>query len=271
MGGHREDRRVDDILSGYRKMLYNEIEARIGAWAVDLAQREVHEVVGGLLARQVTLGIQLSSSPGIWNGHVAPVILRTMVDTLITVAWIVHAPVERARKFILHGLGQEKLDIAHRIEFLKSSGRDPDKDVLVQHKKSWLESQRFAFMTEVNVGSWSGLSARRMAEQAGCLEIYRHAYTPFSAATHSMWQHVARYNLVHCESPLHRHHRIPWICPDTPHPDYLYRGAKYVEETFGKFETAFGLQAPERTAFDFLESELVNVANEESSDQVSAP
>ena len=121
-------------------------------------------------------------------------------------------------------------------------------------------------MTEVNVGSWSGISARQMAEQAGCLEIYRYAYAPFSAATHSMWQHVARYNLVHCESPLHRHHRIPWICPVAPDLDYLYRGAKYVEETFSRFEAAFCLQAPECTAFDFLEAELVNVANEQNSD-----
>lgn len=247
-------------------MLYEEIEARIGSWPVDLTRREVHEVVGGLLARQVTLGIQLSSSPGIWNGHIAPVILRTMVDTLITVAWIVRAPVERARRFILHGLGQEKLDIEHRIDLLNNSGRDPDVDPLVQHKKDWLESQRFSFMTEVNIGSWSGVSTRKMAEEAGCLEIYRYCYTPFSAATHSMWQHIARYNLVPCESPLHRHHRIPCVFPVTPDLDYLYQGAKYVEETFGRFETAFRLQAPECTAFDFFESELVSVADEQSSD-----
>lgn len=263
---HGEEWSVDEVLSSYRKMLYDELEARIGSWPVDLAQREVHEVVGGLLARQATLGIQLSSSPGIWNGHVAPMILRTMVDTLITVAWIVQSPVERARKFILYGLGQEKLAIEHRSELLKDSGRDPSEDPLVQHQMDWLESQRFAFMTEVNLGSWSGISARQMAEQAGCLEIYRHAYTPFSAATHSTWQHVARYNLVHCESPLHRYHRIPWISPVASDLDYLYRGAKYVEETFGRFETAFNLQAPQRTAFAFLRSALVKVVNEQDSD-----
>ena len=76
-------KKVEGIVKGYQQRLLDEIETRIGRWSLDLTQREVHEVVGGLLARQATLGIQLASSPGIWNGHVAPVILRTMADTLI--------------------------------------------------------------------------------------------------------------------------------------------------------------------------------------------
>ena len=256
-------KKVEEIVKGYQQRLYDEIETRIGCWSLDLTQREVHEVVGGLLARQATLGIQLASSPGIWNGHVAPVILRTMADTLITVAWIVDEPVERARKFIHHGLGQEKLEIEHRSERLRKSGHDPEQDPVVQHRKAWLDSQRFAFLTEINLGSWSGISTRKMAEQAGCMDLYRHAYTPFSAATHSSWQHVGRYNLVPCESPLHRHHRIPWVYPDPLDPDYLYRGAKYVEKTFRRFETAFGLDAPQHTALEFLEAEIDKLREEE--------
>lgn len=259
-------RRVEHIVNGYQKRLYDEIENRFGRWPVDLTQREVHEVVGGLLARQGTLGIQLASSPGIWNGHVAPVILRTMVDTFITLAWIADDPVERARKFILHGLGQAKLEIEHRSDLLKKSGRDPEEDPVVQHKKAWVDSQRFSFFTEINLGSWSGISTRKMAEQSGCLDIYRHAYTPFSAATHSTWEHVARYNLVHCESPLHRHHRIPWVYPDALDPDYLYRGARYVEKTFRRFEAAFGLDTPEDTALAFLEAEIDKLGTEAKED-----
>ena len=259
-------RRVERIVIGYQKRLYDEIENRIGRWPVDLTQREVHEVVGGLLARQATLGIQLASSPGIWNGHVAPLILRTMVDTFITFAWIIEDPVDRARKFILYGLGQAKLEIEHRSELLKKSGRDPEQDPVVQHKKAWLDSQRFAFLTEINLGSWSGISTRKMAEQSECLDIYRHAYTPFSAATHSTWEHVARYNLVHCESPLHRHHRIPWVYRDPLDADYLYRGAKYVEKTFRRFESAFGLDTPEDTALAFLETEIDKLGTEAKED-----
>ena len=255
-------KKVEEIVNGYQQRLYGEIETRIGRWSLDLTQREVHEVVGGLVARQATLGIQLASSPGTWNGHVAPLILRTMVDTLITVAWIVDEPVERARMFIHHGLGQEKLEIEHRREQLKKLGRDPEQDPIVRHKKAWLDSQRREFLTEINLGSWSGISVREMAKQSGRLDLYRYAYQPFSAATHSTWQHVARYNLVHCESPLHRHHRIPRVYSDALDPDYLYRGAKYVEKTFRRFETAFGLDAPQHTALEFLEAEIEKLGEE---------
>ena len=259
-------KRVEHIVNGYVKRLYEEIETRIGRWTVDLTQNEVHEVVSGLVARQATLGIQLASSPGIWNVHVAPVILRTMVDTLITIAWIVDDPVDRARKFILHGLGQEKLVIEHRSELLKKLGRNPELDSILQKKKTWLESQRFSFLTEINLGSWSGISTRKMAEQSGYLDLYRSAYTPDSAATHSMWHHIGRYNLVYCESPLHRHHRLPWVYPYTFDAHYLQEGAEYVEETFRKFEAAFGLDSPEDTALAFLYGELSKLGTESKDD-----
>lgn len=259
-------RRAEQIFIGYQERLYDEIENRVGRWPVDLTQREVHEVVGGLLARQATLGIQLASSPGIWNVHVAPLILRTMVDTLITLAWIVEDPVDRARKFILYGLGQAKLGIEHRTELVRKSGHDPKQDPVVQLKKAWLDSQRFSFLTEVNLGSWSGISTRKMAEQAKCLNIYRHAYTPFSATAHSTWEHVALYNLVPCESPLHRHHGIPWMYPAALDVDYLYQGAKYVEKTFRRFELAFGLDKPESTALAFLEAEVDKLGTEAEQD-----
>ena len=263
MNDHNKVRKgVEQIITGYVKRLYEEIETRIGSWSVDLTQHEVHEVVGGLLARQATLGIQLASSPGTWNVHVAPVILRTIVDTLITVAWIVDDPVDRARKFILYGLGQEKLIIEHRIKLLKKFGRNPEEDSILQKKKTWLESQRFSFLTEINLGSWSGISTREMAKQSGYQDLYRSAYTPDSAATHSMWHHIGRYNLVYCESPLHRHHRLPWVYPDTPDANYLREGAEYVEETFRKFEEAFGLDSPEDTALAYLYGELSKLGTE---------
>ena len=98
-------RAVDEYIHGIRK----ELHTRWHSWEFDPDQTEVHEVVGALLARQVTLATQLAGSPAIWNGHVAPVLLRTMVDAYITLAWILKKPLDRSRKFILHGLGQEKL------------------------------------------------------------------------------------------------------------------------------------------------------------------
>jgi hypothetical protein len=74
-----------------------------------------HEVSSALLARQATLAIQLARSPVSWNGHVAPLFLRAMVDAHISLAWVLRDPVPRAKQFILYGLGQEKLFIEHHI------------------------------------------------------------------------------------------------------------------------------------------------------------
>jgi hypothetical protein len=183
-----------------------------------------------------------------------------MVDTYITFAWIFLEPVERARQFILHGLGQEKLVIEHHRVHLQNAGEDPDENPLIQAMERWLNSQRFTFLTEVNVGSWSGTDTRKMAEEAGCSDLYRFAYTPFSAATHGMWNHIVRYNLEPCQNVLHRRHRVPTQLEIPPEVDYLYQAAKYVEKTFRLFDERLGLKMGEGSAFATLDSELERIA-----------
>lgn len=57
-----------------------------------------------------------------------------------------------------------------------------------------------------------------------------------------------------------RHRKVRY--PDPLNPDYLYRGAKYVEKTFRRFETAYGLDAPQHTALVFLEDEIDKLGEE---------
>jgi hypothetical protein len=159
---------------------------------------------------------------------------------------------------ILHGLGQEKLIIEHQKAKLTSEGVDPSKDPIILELEDWLNSQRYSFLTEVNVGSWSGLDTRKMAEDSGCLDLYNYAYTRFSAATHNMWNHVAKYNLARCPSALHRHHRIPVILSVPPYLDYVYRAAKYVKKAFTLFDEKVGISIDVSSALD----EFVKSMNE---------
>jgi hypothetical protein len=41
--------------------------------------------------------------------HIAPLILRSMVDLRITLGWILMEPVPRCEQFVFYGLGQTKL------------------------------------------------------------------------------------------------------------------------------------------------------------------
>lgn len=238
------------IVLNYSRTVKDELHERWKKWPLDLAKREMYEVIGALLARQVTLAVQLVGAPEIWNGHIAPLILRGITDNYINLAWIFGDPLDRSRKFMLHGLGQEKLQIEHQKARLTSEGEDADNHPLIKDREAWLNTQRYTFLTEVNIGSWSGIDTRKMAEEVGCIDLYNYAYTPFSAAIHNMWNHIAKYNLVACPNPLHRHHRIPVILSVRPDIDYLYRAAKYVRKTFRLFDEKTGISVDLPSAFD---------------------
>lgn len=253
---------IREFILKYVETVRAELAERWKCWPIDLTKNEMHEIIGALLGRQVTLATQLALSPSIWNGHTAPLFLRSMVDGFITLAWIFVDPVDRSRKFIRYGLGQEKLDIEHRRKLMEEAGKNPDDDPLIKHKEGWVNSQRFTFLTEVNVGSWSGIDIRAMAEDAGYRDLYRYAYVPFSAATHNMWHHVSRYNLTKCPNPLHAYHKVPidpFLPPDI---DYLYRAAKYVEKALKLFDEKTGVKISLPSAFEMLVQFLESLGKE---------
>lgn len=255
------------IVDNYNQMVRAELLNRWKKWQLDLTNPEIYEVVGALVARQVTLATQLASTPSIWNGHVAPLILRTMVDTYITLAWIFEKPIERAREFILYGLGQDKLYFEHIKKDLKKSGEDTDNHPIVKDMEKLINSYRFADLTEINLGSWSGLNTRKMAEEAGCMEIYRYAYVPFSAATHSTWNHVSKYNLEPCSNPLHGYHKIP-VDPNLPVDiSYLYRAVEYVEETFVLFDTKTNVKGDALSSIEMFYKSIDKLGEEEEQKQ----
>jgi hypothetical protein len=56
-----------------------------------------------------------------------------------------------------------------------------------------------------------------------------------------MWHHIAHFNLIRCENPLHRFHYEP-VDPDLPiDPHYLYLASKYLLKTFRCFDNTFGI------------------------------
>lgn len=102
------------LIESYCADVDREFAARLDAWPPDFAQIHVHEVIGGMLAREATLTKDVARAPALWTGHSAPILLRAMADVYINIAWLLLDPVERCRKFILFGLGQAKLELEHR-------------------------------------------------------------------------------------------------------------------------------------------------------------
>ncbi len=240
---------LHNLAADYAKWLSQDFKIRLAKWPTDFAIAEIHEVVGALLARQVTLGAHVAENPQLWNGHVAPLILRAMADVYINVAWLLGDPTSRCRNFVLYGLGQAKLAVERR----KEEPTSPENTKIIEQTEAWIDSQRATFLLDINLGSWSGTSTRQMADEAGCIDFYNWVYTPFSACTHSMWQHVALYNLRQCNNPLHRKHRVP----DSSFrldidPNYLHLAAKYSQKLFILFDKYFDVEVSEQSAFSLL-------------------
>ena len=250
---------VDDLVQGLRA----ELHARWDAWDLDLTKPYLHEVIGGLMARQVTLATQLAQAPTTWNEHVAPLILRAMTDAYITLAWIFQDPEKRTDSYVKYGLGQRKLLLEHfKATLVEKGEKEPAKNPIVKTFTEQLNAERFEHITEVSIGTWSERSTRQMAEEAACLDLYRLAYTPFSAAVHNMWGHIANYNLRRCRNPLHQFHRVPED-PDLEQSiDYVYRAAKYVAKTLNLFDRETGVSVETPSSFDSFVSALLRLTGE---------
>ena len=248
---------IDEIMSvmeAYAENVREGLDERWDKLPVELYDSETYETIGGLLARQATLSIEFALTPMMWTGHIAPLVLRCMTDCHITLAWILNDPAERSKKYILYGLGQEKLQIEH----LKADGDKDDERIqaMIEMKEAWLGSQRRDFLTEVNVGNWAGLNTREMAKESDCEGLYKFAYTPFSGAAHNMWQHVSMCNLKPCSNPLHKYHRVPTIRDIEPEPDFVYRSAKYLNRSYRVVDDKFELSCSTTLPLEFWAHEM---------------
>ena len=235
---------LKDFIVNYIQNVRDGFDERMEKVTPEIYQKQTHECIGGLLSRQATLTIELAQAPSVWNGHVAPLFLRCMVEAYITLAWILDDPVERSEMYVKYGLGQEKLSIEYMEQALEEGSSAVDADYIrenIRIRKAWLNSQLAEWAVDVDVGSWSGISTREMAKEIGRESIYRYAYVPFSGPAHNMWQHIGRYNLVPCHNPLHKWHLVPKVHEFPVDPDFMYRSAKYVSLSYQVFDEKQGI------------------------------
>jgi len=244
------------IIEEYCENLKNELKVLWNDFQIDLSIKEQYEVIAGIIARQITITIHFASNSNIWTGDLAPIILRSLADNYINLAWILESPIDRAQKFILYGLGQEKLMIEYRKNQMINDGLNPEDDGPIQFSEKWINSQRYTFLTEVNLGSWSGISTREMAQQANCMDFYNFVYQPFSSAAHNIWNHIAKYNLKTSDNILHKLLKVPVISEIVSHLDYLDLAAKYTDKCFFQYYEKFPIDGERKSSYKILKEQL---------------
>ncbi|CAM2991337.1 DUF5677 domain-containing protein [Legionella anisa] len=251
-----------EAVSVYESMARKEFIERIHGLKFDLNKETEFSATTGLLARQLTLAVELSRGLTFWTSHIAPIIHRCMIDVTISLEWIFQNISENSKKYIEYGLGQMKLMIEHRkMQLLEDNIKEED-DPVLQNYISFLNSQRAEILTEVNVGSWSGKSTRAIAEEANAIDLYNYAFTPFSNCVHSMWPHVSVYNLTRTNNPLHKYTFLP-IAPLLPiDPQQMLLAAKYLDRSFKEFDKFYSLSIKEPSSYQWLVDEFEKISNQ---------
>lgn len=238
-----------DAIQQYIDSARNDFSLRMKLWDKQAFDSEHNEVVGGLLARQLSLSTNIAKSPPIWNMHLLPTLLRCMADVYINFCWITQEPVSRSRQFIEYGLGQEKLAIEKYKESVGEGITDSKIAEFVKQREMLLDMECHRFLIPVNLGSWSEKSIRDMAIEVKEKEFYDLVFTQFSASLHSTWQHIWRLNLTPCRNPLHLDHRVPCDLDLPPDFDLFFNSVKYYCKTLAKFDERYGQEKTKDTAY----------------------
>ena len=198
----------------FESMAETEIQKLWNDTRVDLADPIRHDVIIGLLARNLQLACDIVQNPGLWIIPISAILVRCMIETQIRLAWLIKCGSDTDFKdYVEFGLGQEKLYVEH----LKRLSREDriDKEQIIEdieEREKWINAQRFTFLLPVDVGGGNkGKGLRVMADEAGILDLHRLAYSPLSSAVHGHWNTIARMNLTPCLNPLHGQHWLPYL------------------------------------------------------------
>jgi len=95
-----------------------------------------------------------------------------------------------------------------------------------------------------------------MAEDAGCMDLYRFAYGPWSNAAHGMWNHIGRFDSVSSSQPLHKHIQQPFCFECGPELDVVINATKYLDKAFLRVQDEFKLRLEFIRPYEWLMKRL---------------
>lgn len=165
------------------------------------------DVLQGLLARVYQLWTVGVLSPSSATTPVYPLIARALVDSVITVAWIVENP---------DSAPQYKIYSAGRLKLLAEHWRTRDFGEQTQTMKDYADqltdvasTERWHAVLPVDVGDWNGRGVRTMAIEVGLKDLYDLWYSSLSADAHAEWMSIRGKYTRLCGEELHPQHWIP--------------------------------------------------------------
>lgn len=174
----------------------------------DSDKDEVNEVLLGWASRLFRLLYAFLERPSAWVPDVANLHLRPLVDGRIIVGWLItRNDPEVFDAYRAHGLGRLKLLREHiRNDLEEEPGEEAQ--ALLESLDYRVNLERDENWQPVNLGSYTGVNPRKMAEEAGLKREYDLSYAPMSSANHGEWPELREKDTTTCTEPLHGGHRV---------------------------------------------------------------
>lgn len=260
----------NQIVNQYLANINAEFLERWNLLVPTIEKKEFIEVIIGLLSRQISITHYYLKSPNTWNVDIGTIILRSICENVINISWILKDDsIARAKMFIVHGLGQEKLQLEHRKNEMKNCEVSEEEAQMIEHMENSLNQERYTFLTDVNLGSWSDKSILKIAEEADCLDFYHFAFTPFSNSAHGTWNHLIRYSLKKSANPLHNLLRRPIFHNLEPDITVAELAMKYLSKSFQKFDNYFNHNIISKDSYEKYLEDLGNLINKNDKKNIS--
>lgn len=175
-------------------------------YKLDLYDPTKDEILFGLFARVTRLLCLLLDDPYLWARDISGIMLRCLTDTSILFVYLIKKGTEKNYKdFIQFGEGQQKLLMLHLQDNYPN-----DKSPEGLSMEEMADGHGFTpELIDIELGNWAKKDTRKLAIEAGMERYYRLVYSPASGDLHGSWMSLKRSNLVYCNEPLHRFHRLP--------------------------------------------------------------
>jgi hypothetical protein len=175
-----------------------------------LHERERQEVHSGLVARVARDVVTALGVPDLWCMEQGSHIIRTLVEVRIYIQWMTTQNASIYRTFQEYGAGKTKL-YARIMDELPEEARTTDFVTAVGELKKLSHNDPALDLRVVDTRDSfaEGKSIRKMAEEAGLLDLYRQAYSVASGVAHSEWWSIETHAMEPCLNVLHGGHLVP--------------------------------------------------------------
>jgi len=176
---------------------------------LDLWNPTPDEVRLGLASRALRLAHELIEDPNLWTATGSAHLVRAIIDTRITAAWLLRKGTDRDyEKYKDYGLGKNKLYKLHLEDYIDST-EATDLEELRDRLEREVNAEILEEFQQISLGgTFSGKSIREMAEESELRPVYTLNYQPLSSEAHGEWSSLNRHDLRFCTNPLHRFHRV---------------------------------------------------------------